>query len=184
MAAKKTSKKQSKSEFIRNQAATLSAAEVVAKGKAAGIKFSPQLVYNVRGGSKAKQGSAKKISTERPVAATSMSPVKMNKADFVRSRSHLSPKEIVEDAKAAGMKLDVGYVYSVRGYAKSKGKAKVTKQAARRSTAKEAPPVARRITTSSKAEDLLRAIAAEVGLGRAIELLEAERARVHAVLRG
>lgn len=40
------------------------------------------------------------------------------------------------------------------------------------------------MTTSSKAEDLLRAVAAEIGLGQAVDLLEADRARVHAVLRG
>jgi hypothetical protein len=46
------------------------------------------------------------------------------------------------------------------------------------------PPVARPITNSTKAEDLLRAVAAEIGLGRAIELLLGERARVSAILRG
>jgi hypothetical protein len=99
MAAKKTP---SKSDFIRSQPTSVSAAEVVKKGKAQGIKFSPQLVYNVRRGSKKRT----------------------------------------------------------------------------------APPVTRSMTTSSKAEDLLRAVAAEIGLGRAVELLEADRARVHAVLRG
>ena len=43
------------------------------------------------------------------------SPAKTSKADFVRARSHLSPEEIVEDAKAAGLKLDTSYVYNVRG---------------------------------------------------------------------
>ncbi len=42
----------SKSDFIRSQPTSVSAAEVVKKGKAQGIKFSPQLVYNVRRGSK------------------------------------------------------------------------------------------------------------------------------------
>lgn len=40
------------------------------------------------------------------------------------------------------------------------------------------------VINRSSAEDVLRAVAAEVGLGRAIGLLEGERARVHAVLRG
>jgi hypothetical protein len=187
MAAKKTSKKQSKSAFIRSQPDKLSAAEVVAKGRAQGIKFSPQLVYNVRGGgSKAKKASAKKTSTARPVAGSgSKSSTKVNKADFVRARSHLSPKEIVEDARAAGITLDVSYVYNVRGSEKSKGRTKVTKQAARRATTpRTAPPVPRPITSTRSAEDLLKAVAAEVGLGRAIELLQGERARVHSILRG
>jgi hypothetical protein len=38
--------------------------------------------------------------------------------------------------------------------------------------------------TTSSAEDLLRAVAAELGLGRAVEILEGERARVRAVLEG
>src|SRR5271154_6143886 len=107
MAAKKTP---SKSDFIRSQPTSVSAAEVVKKGKAQGIKFSPQLVYNVRRGSKATKGQAKKVATATTNAA---------------------PK-----------------------------------------------------SPATKAEDLLRAVAAEIGLGRAVELLEADRARVHAVLRG
>lgn len=184
MAARKTTKKQSKSDFIRSLPGTMSAADVVAKGKAAGVKFSPQLVYNVRGGAKAKKAPAKKTSAAKRVSAPPKPAV--SKAEFVRTRAHLSPKEIVEDARAAGMKLDVAYVYNVRGSSKAKGvvKATPTRVAARRSTERTAPPVVRPITTAAKAEDLLRAVAAEVGLGRAIELLEAERARVHAVLRG
>jgi hypothetical protein len=44
--------------------------------------------------------------------------------------------------------------------------------------------VPRPITTTSSAEDLLKAVGAEIGLGRAIELLLGERARVHSILRG
>jgi hypothetical protein len=44
--------------------------------------------------------------------------------------------------------------------------------------------VRRRVTTSSSAEDLLRAVAAEIGLGHAVEILAGERARVKAVSRG
>src|ERR1035441_5145207 len=185
MAAKKISKKpQSKSSFIRKQPASLSAAEVVAKAKAAGIKLTSQLVYKVRGDSKAKKkGNAKKTSKTKPVAskgAASKSPAKMSKADFVRSRSHLSPREVVEDGKAAGIKLDASYVYNVRGY--DAAKKRVTKHAARRATTpRKGAPVPRPVTTTSKAEDLLKAVAAEIGLGRAMEILEAERARVRAV---
>lgn len=107
-----------------------------------------------------------------------------SKADFVRAHASLSPKEIVAKGKAEGLELGISYVYNVRGYDKAKTKKKATKVAARRSTTRTAPAVARPIRTPSKVEDLLRAVAAEVGLGRAIELLEAERARVHAMLRG
>jgi hypothetical protein len=182
MAAKRTSKKTlSKSAFIRSQSSKLSAAEVVAKGKAAGIKFSSQLVYNVRGGSKPKERVAKKTSKAKPMATVTAMP-KVSKADFVRAHADLSPKEIVKKAKAAGLKFAAQYVYNVRRQEETA--VKNWRSGTRTAQARKAPAVARPIANSSRAEDLLRAVAAEVGLGRAIELLEAERARVHAVMRG
>jgi hypothetical protein len=38
-------------------------------------------------------------------------------------------------------------------------------------------------SVSARAESLLKAVAAEIGLARAIAILESERARVHVVLR-
>jgi hypothetical protein len=182
MAAKKTSKKTlSKSAFIRSQSPKLSAAEVVAKGKTVGVNFSPQLVYNVRGGSKPKKGLAKKTSTAKSVpraAATS----KVSKADFVRANANLSPKEIVKKGKAEGVKLGTSYVYNVRGADKTAGKRRRAAKA--RATPRTGTSVPRPITSTPSAEDLLKAIAAEIGLGRAIEQLQGERARVRAILRG
>jgi hypothetical protein len=184
-----------KSDFIRKQPSSLSAAEVVAKGKAAGIKFSTQLVYNVRNGSKGKKGAAKKTSTPKPTVAASTKAT-VSKAAFVRAHASLSPKEIVKKAKAEGVKLDVRYVYNVRGYDKTKGKKKAAKARApatkataptarpTRAASRTAPSVPRPITSTRSAEDLLRAVAAEIGLGRAIEQLQGERARVRAILRG
>jgi hypothetical protein len=64
MAAKKTSKNPlSKSDFIRRQPASLSAPEVVARGKAAGITIRAGLVYEVRRVDKAKRGKVKKQAT-------------------------------------------------------------------------------------------------------------------------
>jgi hypothetical protein len=180
----------SKSDFIRQQLATLSAAEVVAKAKAQGIKFTSQLVYNVRGRSTAKVGAAKKTSTVMKSTAPK-SPVAVSKADFVRARAHLSPKEIVEDAKAEGVKFDASYVYRVRGYDKAARKPMrvVTKPPTSVSATTAAvngalASVASPATASSSAEDLLRAVAAELGLGRAVEILAGERARVRAVIGG
>ncbi len=183
MPAKKTTKTPNKSAFIRSQPASLSGPEVVAKGKAAGIKFSSQLVYNVRGGgSKAKRGAAKKTPTAKSSAAVAPKAASAkSKADFVRAHADLSPKEIVAAAKAAGLKLGVSYVYNVRGYDKSKTK---KKRATRATAVRRAPAVRRPITTGSKAETLLRAVAAEIGLGRAMEILSAERAMVRAVIGG
>ena len=103
-----------------------------------------------------------------------------SKSDFIRSQPpSLSPAEVVKKGKARGIKFSPQLVYNVRRYNKSKSKTNATYARATPGTA-----VVRPIATSSKAEDLLRAVAAEIGLGRAIELLEADRARVHGVLRG
>jgi hypothetical protein len=176
MAPKKTSTHLSKSDFIRQQPATVSAIEIVAMAKAEGIVLSRNLVYMVRGAA-APKGSASRRSRKRatrkeaptatkgvaskPSAARAVAP---SKADFVRARAHLSPREIAEDAKAAGRKLDANYVYNVRTFDQT------------------AATHGAIISADTRVEALLKAAAAELGLGRAIEILEEERARVRAVL--
>jgi hypothetical protein len=177
MAAKKTSI--SKSEFIRLQPSTLSAAEVVTKGKAAGLTILPGLVYEVRRMAKAKKGTARAIVPPKTVAAAAKAPA-VSKADFVRARAHLSPREIVEDAKAAGINFEVQYVYNVRRHDAATGR----QPEGRTPPVRRSAAVRRPIATASKAEDLLKAVAAELGLGRAIEILQGERARVRAVIGG
>ena len=90
----------------------------------------------------------------------------------------LSAKDMVAKAKAAGIALTDTYVYNVRGAAKAAA-----------SKAKPAPvkaPVAHAVAKSGASagsvESLLKAVAAEIGLGRAFEILVGERARVQAVL--
>ena len=155
---------------------------VVAKGKAAGIKFSSQLVYNVRGGGKAMKGTVKKTTTAKPTPASPKAASTQSKADFVRAHASLSPKEIVKKGKAEGLKFDVHYVYNVRAYSEAAGKKKRASKA--RTTPRTGAAVRRPIATSTKAEMLLRAVAAEIGLGRAMEILSAERAMVRAVIGG
>ena len=46
-----------KSQFVRDQDTSLSAAEVVAAGKAKGIKLTPAFVYSIRSAAKAAKGS-------------------------------------------------------------------------------------------------------------------------------
>ena len=120
-----------------------------------------------------------------------------SKADFVRERGHLSPREIVEDANAHGLKFDPSYVYKVRGYDKATASKKapaskktpsskpaVTTPAAPASTSKATAPNGTHSSSGAKVEGLLRAVAAELGLGRAIDILQGERARVRAVIGG
>jgi len=130
MAAEKTnsSTKPSKSEFIREQPLTMSAADVIAKGEAEGITLSTDLVYGVR------------------------SRARLKKATKVRS-----------PAKT--------------GKAKTKGET-------RTATPRKGAAVPRPIVTTSSAEELLRAVAAEIGLARAMEILAGARARVRALMRG
>ncbi|MGD0678677.1 MAG: hypothetical protein ABSC94_24985 [Polyangiaceae bacterium] len=160
-----------KSEFIRNQPSTLSAAEVVEKAKAEGVTIDPGLVYNIRGRAKSK-GRVKK-STPTATKATS-------KAAFVRQFPNLSPKDVVLRGKAEGLHFEVGYVYNVR----SSVNAAKTKSSARKTAAKPLRTTDRRPPTagSTGAEDLLRAIAAEIGLGRAVEILTGQRERLRSLI--
>ena len=184
MASKKTSTKKtsvSKSDFIRKQPKSLSATDVVAKAKAAGIKLTSQLVYNVRGSSKAKKGTAKKTSTVKPGTPVSTKPPK-SKAAFVRGLPASTPaKDVVKQAKVAGLKLGVSYVYNIRGAAKMAAK---KKRAAINSPAVSAVANGGGSRGSTSAENLLKAVASEIGLGNAIEILVGERARVRAVIGG
>jgi hypothetical protein len=195
----------SKSAFIRAQPATLSAAEVVAKAKAEGLSIHIDHVYKVRGpmGRRAKGGQKttsaetsaapmtsppSKTATAKPTkpTAASTNPPK-SKADFVRAHATLSPKEVVAKAKAEGVKFDVAYVYRVRAMDKTARKKKRTAAKRTTSTAPAVNSTGASVTLpaeSSSAENLLRAIAAELGLGRAVEILAGERARVMAVMAG
>jgi hypothetical protein len=184
--------KPNKSDFIRKQPATMSAAEVVKKAKAQGLDLRAGLVYEVRRMAKVKTGGApkktpgvKKVAPKAiplvPKTVTSKKQPPVSKASFVRAHSSLSPKEIVAKAKAEGMKLDVGYVYNVRGAAKAGARKKVVKQAARRATVTVGASLPRPVASGSPAESLLRAVAAEIGLGRAMEILTGERTKVQAL---
>ena len=187
MAAKKTSTKTpSKSDFIRSQPAALSAAEVVAKAKAQGITLDRVLVYKVRIRAKAKGKSPKTVAAKKTAVSvtkpSTSTKVPRSKAAFVRGLPASTPaKDVVKQAKAAGIKLGVSYVYNIRGAAKMAAK---KKRAAAKSPAVGAVTNAGGLRVSASAENLLKAAAAEIGLGPAIEILQSERARVRAVIGG
>lgn len=104
-----------------------------------------------------------------------------SKAAFVRSLPPGTPaREVVAKAKAEGIPLDVGYVYNVRSTSNASAK---KKGAAVRAPSHPADGAAHKASHgASAAEALLRAIGAELGLGRSIQILETERARVKSVL--
>jgi len=111
--------------------------------------------------------------------ATTPKKAPISKSDFIRSQpATLSASEVLAKAKAAGLTLTSQLVYKVRGTAKGAAKRGTRK---RRTEIRTGASVPRPITTTSAAENLLRALAAEVGLGSAIEILRTELARVRAV---
>jgi hypothetical protein len=185
MPSTKTSSKStlSKSDFVRAQPATLSAAEVLAKAKAAGLKLTSQLVYKVRSSAKV-TGTPKKTTavkkTSAPTKATVSTKPPKSKAAFVRGLPASTPaKDVVKQAKELGLSLSVNYVYNIRGAAKVAAK---KKRAAAKSPALVTVLNGGRPTVSANAENLLKAVAAELGLGSALEILMGERARVRAVI--
>src|SRR3954470_16963106 len=104
--------------------------------------------------------------------AAKKGPKKKSKASFVCELPSTTPaKEVVAKAKAAGISLTEGYVYNVRATSKSAKSPKtngVAASAPRASKAVAAPTA--RTKRGSSVEDLLRAVAAELGLARAIEI--------------
>lgn len=107
---------------------------------------------------------------------------KQTKADFVRSVGpSVSAKEVVAKAKAAGIALTDSYVYNVRSSVKTAANKAAAKPRAATKT-RVAHPVARSVANTGSVESLLKAVAAEIGLGRAFDILVAERARVVAAI--
>jgi hypothetical protein len=96
----------------------------------------------------------------------------ISKAAFVRSLpSHTPAKEVTAKAKSAGLTITEAYVYNVRATSKPK------KNGVRRASA-----VAVQRQGGRGAEDLLRALAAEIGVSRALSILQAQRASLRAIL--
>jgi hypothetical protein len=100
-----------KSAFIRSLPITMSAGEVVERAKGHGLDISQHLVRIVRQRSSALTGPADARSTTARVAA------------YVRAHPDLSPEALVRQAKAEGIRLDVGYVSGVRAFASGLGAA-------------------------------------------------------------
>jgi hypothetical protein len=121
------------------------------------------------------------------------------------------PKDVVAKAKEAGISVSSSYVSRIQARARTRAEdAKSSKAAASakspggrkqagakrparktvvKSTAKRAVTRIPKTTTAeaplrrtTAAEELLRAVAAEIGIGRAIQILEAEHRRVTAIL--
>ena len=174
----------------------MSAAEVVEKAKAEGRKFDVSLVHKARrravgkvtGGKKKTTGTAARSTSSVTVTNGASQKPAQSKAEFVRRLPLSTPaKEVIAQAKAAGISISETHIYGIRSAAKA---ARTKIALARKSTAPTPHPAPTANASSpapkanGKAEDLLRAVAAELGLGTAIALLQDERARVRAAIGG
>ncbi len=99
----------------------------------------------------------------------------MNKSEFIRSQPvDLPVAEVIALGKAEKMKITSGLVYGVRSALKAdKNHITVTRK---KGTA--ANGNGHHIADKTRAEVLLMALAAEIGLGKSINLLSAQRETV------
>lgn len=98
---------------------------------------------------------------------------KQTKAAFVRSLPRgMSAKDVIAKGKAAGMSLSAAHVYAIRSGSK---KSKASKRYV-------ATNVGTGAGNKHGAEDLLRAVASELGLGNALAILEAEHSKVQRLI--
>ena len=94
----------------------------------------------------------------------------ISKKDFVLSLpTDMPAADVVTRAKEAGFALSPGYVYTLRMRGNSSSKPVKTERMER---------------LSAPAEALLKMVASEVGLSRAIEVLEDERSKVQTLIGG
>ena len=156
--------------------------------------------------------NSKSKTTVRPSSDATTWPERGWKSDFIRKCSEDTPaSEVVALAKRAGFDITANYVYSVRTEMRqkrtaqvvSKKKVKVETEAALapatpaaatsaavlskvgKTVADNVSPMLRAAfdTSAVRTVELLKAIASEIGLGDAIAILQAERARVLCLLR-
>ena len=200
--------------FIRALPKNLPVAEVIAKAKAAGHATTEAYVARIRTGGAAtapKKGRSKPASKRAgrkaarpkkaapaktvasPEATTTPGTAKsagVSKSEFIRLHPSLSTAEVIAAGKDQGLTFTSSLVYAVRGKASGDGATgKRTSAAKKPATTKPSAPAptskaSRPSGSASSVEDLLKAVAAELGLGRAIEILQGERARVRAVFGG
>jgi hypothetical protein len=164
----------------KKKAAPKKAKRAVAK-KAASKKAAPKKAKRAAPKKRVvKKAATKKAATKKAAAPKSAI---TNKAEFVRSNPTLSTKELVAKAKAAGVKLADAYIYNIRGAAKKNGKGKVVLSKTGRSKV-EAASSGFSIRGATDIETLLYMVAAEIGVPRAIFLLQSSRASIVTALRG
>ncbi len=125
-----------------------------------------------------------KTKKSAPPQASKPAAKPQTKTAFVLSHPTTMPaKQVVEKGKAAGVKLTDAFVYAIRSNAKRKSR-KGPKAAAPTRRAVVRPTNGSHNVAGHGAEELLKAVASELGLSRAMEILKGEHDRVHRLLGG
>jgi hypothetical protein len=107
---------------------------------------------------------------------------KQTKAAYVLSLPRtMSAKDVVAKGKVAGVTLSVAHVYAIRSDAK---KRKAHGKHASVKVKKHSVTNRSHAVGSHAAEELLKAVASELGLSHAMAILKAEHDRVHRLLGG
>jgi hypothetical protein len=179
-----------KSDFVRSQPNDLTAAQVVAKAKEAGLTITSALVYKVRSveaakGSKAAKpgriGRPPKAAKAKAAKAAKAAPAakgKPNSSDFIRSLpATLTASEVVRQGKASGHSFSPALVYAVRRNAKIKASGGGRKAAKAKAHAAPAAHVAHGSHAENKAA--FKKLMVRLGLDTAEELYK----EVHAELK-
>ncbi len=163
-----------KSDFVRSQPSTLSAAEIVAKAKQAGMRISTGLVYVIRSNQRAKgSGKARQRAPAAGRKRAKASGGKGTASDFIRSIPRSVPAaEVVKLGAAQGYSFKYALVYMVRR--RMKGKAG---GAVRASTKRAA---AKRGNRSGHAAEF-RALLTRLGLQQMESMYREAHARLSAI---
>lgn len=145
--------KTNKSEWIRQQPASLTAKELVAKAKKEGIEITDAQVYTTRSAAKkakSESAPAKGKPGRKPSTAAVATSEKINKSAWIRQQpATLSAKEVVEKAQTAGIEISLAQVYTARSTAGAPKSKPGRKPAA---AARVAAPAARSNNNELRAE--------------------------------
>jgi hypothetical protein len=111
-----------RSDFIRSLPSTLSAAEVIAKGKAAGLKISSALVYLARTRKHARPAKAGKAKSAAVPSHAKAANKKPTASDFIRSQPvTMTASSVLKQGVAQGFSFTPELVYAVRRRMKQGG---------------------------------------------------------------
>lgn len=128
---------------------------------------------------RATTGKNMKPGLAAPASAPGPEMAKMSRVELVRSLpADMPSKEVVARARQAGITISEAYVYNIRYEAKKAGK--VPSANGRHAQVQRTVSPAARVTG---VEDILRAAASEIGLSRAISILEDQQSMLRHVLR-